>query len=59
MKKLSTQRMNEFENKTDKNRNGKKKSQPCRQTLDFLMQFARVYHSEPILSPDLCGVVMN
>ena len=59
MKRLSTQCMDDLKNKTDKNRNEKKQSTPHRQTLDFLMQFARVYHSEPALHPELCGVVMN
>ncbi|RHJ84397.1 hypothetical protein [Parabacteroides sp. AM08-6] len=59
MKRLSTRCMNEFENRTNRNRNEKKKSMPRRQTLDFLTQFARVYHSEPVLHPELCGVVMN
>lgn len=59
MKKLSTQCMDELENKANNNRNEKKKSQPRRQTLDLLMQFARVYHSEPSLCPELCGIVMN
>ena len=59
MKKLSTQCMDELENRANKNRYVKKKSEPRRQTLDLLMQFARVYHSEPAMCPDLCGVVMN
>lgn len=58
MKKVSTQCMNGLENKKNKSRKGKK-STPRRQTLDFLSQFARVYHSEPALSPELCGLVMN
>lgn len=59
MKRLSTQCMDELENRTDKNRNEKKLSMPNRKTLDFLTQFARVYHSEPALRPELCGLVMN
>ena len=55
MKRLSTQCMNEIENKTNRNR----KEMPRRQTLDFLTQFARVYHSEPALRTELCGLVMN
>lgn len=46
MKRLSTQCMNEIENKTNRNRK-ERKTMPRRQTLDFLTQFARVYHSEP------------
>lgn len=58
MKRLSTQCMNGTENKTDRNRKDRKSS-PSRQTLDFLTQFARVYHSEPALRTELCGLVMN
>ena len=32
---------------------------PRRQILDFLTQFARVYHSEPALRTELCGLVMK
>lgn len=60
MKRLSTQCMDELENKANKDRSEKRRnSTPCRQTLDFLTQFARVYHSEPALCPELCGLVMN
>lgn len=58
MKRLSTQCMNELENKTDRNRK-ERKTMPRRQTLDFLTQFARVYHSEPALCTEFCGLVMN
>ena len=58
MKRLSTQCMNEIENKTDRNRK-ERKTTPHRQTLDFLTQFARVYHSEPALRTEFCGFVMN
>ena len=58
MKRLSTQCMNGIENKTDRNRKDRKSS-PRRQTLDFLTQFARAYHSEPALRTELCGLVMN
>ena len=58
MKRLSTQCMNEIENKTNRNRK-ERKTMPSRQTLDFLNQFARVYHSEPALRTELCGLVMN
>ena len=52
MKRLSTQCMNEIENKTNRNRK-ERKTMPRRQTLDFLTQFARVYHSEPALRTEL------
>lgn len=58
MKRLSTHCMDGIENKKDKSRKGGK-SAPRRQTLDFLSQFARVYHSEPALRPELGGLVMN
>lgn len=58
MKRLSTQCMDEIKNRTAGNRE-EKKSQPKRRTLDFLTQFARVYHSEPALHTELCGLVMN
>ena len=58
MKRFSTQCMNGLENKTKKNRN-EKKSTPSGQTIDFLSQFARSYHVEPALQPELCGYVMN
>lgn len=58
MKRLSTQCMNEIENKTDRNRK-ERKTTLRRQTLDFLTQFARVYHSEPALRTEFCGFVMN
>ena len=58
MKRLSTQCMNEIENKTNRNRK-ERKTMPRRQTLDFITQFARVYHSEPALRTELCGLVMN
>lgn len=58
MKRFSTQCMNGLENKTKKNRDGKK-SAPSKQTLDFLSQFARIYHAEPAMQPELRGYVMN
>ncbi|SEF40972.1 MULTISPECIES: hypothetical protein [Parabacteroides] len=58
MKRLSTQCMNEADNKAKKNPDDKN-SMPRKQTLDFLSQFARVYHAEPLLRADLCGLVMN
>lgn len=58
MKRLFTQCMNEIENRTDRNRK-ERKTTPRRQTLDFLTQFARVYHSEPALRTEFCGLVMN
>lgn len=58
MKRFSTQCMEELENKTKKNRSGKK-SAPSRRTIDFLSQFARSYHAEPALQPEFCGYVVN
>lgn len=59
MKRLSTQCMDDLGNKKNRSRNEKKRSMPRRQTLDFLSQFARVYHSEPAMHPELCGLVLN
>lgn len=58
MKRFSTQCMDKLDDKTKKNRN-EKKTMPCRQTLDFLTQFARVYQAEPVLHSELCSYVMN
>lgn len=41
-----------------KNKNSKPAA-PCRQTIDFLTQFARGYHVEPIMQKDLCGFILN
>lgn len=32
---------------------------PCESTLEFIRQFARVYHYEPNLDDDLCSFVLN
>ena len=55
MKKLSTRCVNE----TDRNRKEQAENGPCRQTLAFLTQFARVYHAEPVLPPEFCGLILN
>ncbi len=55
MKRLSTRCVNE----TDRNRKEEAEHVPCRQTLAFLAQFARVYHVEPALRPEFCGLVLN
>lgn len=58
MKRISTPCIQVLKNKTRRSRS-EKKSMPSRQTLDFLSQFARSYHVEPALQPELCGYVMN
>lgn len=58
MKRLSTQCMDKLENKKTQ-RGGESKSLPHQKTLDFLSQFARVYHAEPVLRTELCGYVLN
>ena len=58
MKGLLTQCMNEIENKTNRNRK-ERKTMPRRQTLDFLTQFARVYHYRNPLYAQNSGLVMN
>ena len=57
MKKISTL-INDIENKTN-SIHVEKKCMPSRKTLDFLTQFARVYHVETSLRADLGGLVMN
>ncbi|MDR1919300.1 MAG: hypothetical protein LBQ65_06605 [Tannerellaceae bacterium] len=39
--------------------NDAKKNLPCKQTVSFLTQFARVYHAEPVLQKNLCGFILN
>lgn len=58
MKKISTPTINNIENRTE-NIRVTQKNMPSRKTLDFLTQFARVYHAEASLRADLCGFVMN
>lgn len=58
MKRLSTRCMNKIENKTERTQR-EVRTMPRRQTLDFLTQFARVYHSEPALRAEFCGLVIN
>ena len=58
MKKLSTQCMNRRKDDLKKERVFRQ-SVPQKQTLDFLRQFARVYHTEPVLCTDLCSYVIN
>ena len=57
MKKISTLK-NGIEHRTDSVRL-EKRCRPSRNTLDFLSQFARVYHVENSLRADLGGFVMN
>lgn len=32
---------------------------PCKHTLDFLCQFARIYHVEKELYPEYNGIIVN
>jgi hypothetical protein len=57
MKNLSTQCADKMMEK-GKNNNDRE-DKPCRQTLNFLSQFARVYHADPAIRQELCGVVLN
>jgi hypothetical protein len=41
------------------NSNNGKPIMPCKQTLSFLTQFARVYHVEPLIEKKLCGFILN
>lgn len=58
MKNISTRCMDKLKQKKEKTQ-GERKCMPRKQTLDFLMQFARVYHTEPAMQPDICGYVLN
>ena len=57
MKTISTL-INHIEDKTD-SIHVEKKCMPSCKTLDFLTQFARVYHVETSLQADLGRFVMN
>jgi hypothetical protein len=57
MKKISTLK-NGIEHRTDSVRL-EKGCMPSRKTLDFLSQFARIYHVETSLRANLGGFVMN
>ena len=57
MRKFSTRCMDKLEKNADKTL--LVDSQPKKNTLDFLRQFARVYQAEPMLQPGLCGFVLN
>ena len=55
MKKLSTSCMNETDNRNEKDIG----LFPRQRTLDFLSQFARVYHAEPVLKANFGGLILN
>jgi phosphoribosylformimino-5-aminoimidazole carboxamide ribonucleotide (ProFAR) isomerase len=57
MKNFSTQCVSKIMGKTTRKNSMEEK--PCKQTLNFLSQFARVYHAEPDIRKDLCGFVLN
>lgn len=60
MKRLSTHCMNDLENNTQAQATAKADAgKPRKQTLDFLMQFARAYQAEPALNAEVCGYVLN
>jgi hypothetical protein len=50
--------MDELTDKIEKKRDNIK-CMPRKKTLDFLTQFARVYHVEPDVNKEFCGIVMN
>jgi hypothetical protein len=57
MKNFSTRCMDKMlENSKGKN---EKNVKPCKQTLMLLTQFARVYHVEPVIPKEFCGLVVN
>jgi hypothetical protein len=43
----------------EKENNNDKPIMPRKQTLSFLMQFARVYHAESLIEKNLCGFILN
>jgi len=51
--------MNDLKNEMNRDRNEKKKSCPRKETLHFLSEFARVYHTLPVIIPELSGIVVN
>ena len=57
MRKFSTHCMDKLDKQV--NHTLTAESQPKQTTLDFLRQFARVYHAEPMLEPGLGGFVLN
>lgn len=60
MKRLSTRCMNDLENNTQAQATtNADPGKPRKQTLDFLMQFARAYQAEPALNAEVCGYVLN
>lgn len=48
-----------LEKKNAKNSDRKESMQPKKSTLEFLKQFARVYHAEMQLDSTLRGIVLN
>lgn len=58
MKRLSTRCMYKFGN-IRRNTPRQGKTEPRKQTLDFLSQFARVYKAEPGLEQNICSYVLN
>jgi hypothetical protein len=57
MKNLSTRCRREIMER--ENNNDGKRMRPCKQTLSFLTQFARIYHAEPVIEKKLCGFILN
>jgi hypothetical protein len=48
-----------LEKKNAKNSDRKESMQPKKSTLEFLKQFARVYHAEMQLDSTMRGIVLN
>jgi hypothetical protein len=44
---------------TENGKNKDSRLMPCRVTMDFLTQFARGYHIEPVIPKDLCAFMLN
>lgn len=59
MKNFSTRCIKKRKEVIDEENKQDKSIGPKRQTLDFIKQFARVYHSENTLDIQLVGLVLN
>jgi hypothetical protein len=58
MKNFSTRCQGKIAEKGNNNNDGEL-ILPCKKTLSFLTQFARVYHAEPLIRKKLCGFILN
>ncbi len=59
MKRFSTQYFIKLKNDKNESRKAVQDFAPQQETLDFISQFARVYHAESELDPLFCGLILN